>query len=335
MCSSKLVSSAAPDMKAAKPIACLSLDVDNLWSYLKIYGDPHWKNYPSYLDRFIPFVLGILADLNLKITFFVVGLDAAQDENRQVLRQICHDGHEVGNHSYHHESWLQRYSKEELADEILQADAEIRDVTGQQPLGFRGPGFSWSAALMEVLSANRYRYDASILPTFIGPLARAYYFRTSTLSGTEKDRRKELFGKFSHGFLPAKPFQWCFSSADKLLEIPVTTIPWIKTPFHLSYLIYLGRISKILMLAYLQAAITLCRICKTSPSFLLHPLDLMGGDQVPELSFFPGMDLDGSRKLQLVHLIFAKLTRYFEFFPMGIYAEKMNAKQSLPVKNLR
>ena len=29
----------------------------------------------------------------------------------------------------------------------------------------------------------------------------------------------------------------------------------------------------------------------TEPSFLLHPLDVIGGEQAPELKFFPGMDV--------------------------------------------
>jgi len=53
------------------------------------------------------------------------------------------------------------------------------------------------------------------------------------------------------------------------------------------------------MLAYLRTALGLCRATGTEPSFLLHPLDLLGGDQVRELSFFPGMDLTGREKLRI------------------------------------
>lgn len=31
--------------------ASISLDLDNLWSYLKIHGDDGWRSFPSYLDR--------------------------------------------------------------------------------------------------------------------------------------------------------------------------------------------------------------------------------------------------------------------------------------------
>ena len=89
----------SPDNK--KPLASISLDLDNQWSYMKIHGDEGWEKYPSYFDIFIPHVLDILDELNLKITFFIVGKDAENDANRKYLKMITQRGHEVGNHSYH------------------------------------------------------------------------------------------------------------------------------------------------------------------------------------------------------------------------------------------
>ena len=37
-----------------KPAASISLDLDNLWSYLKTQGAPGWESYPSYLDQVVP-----------------------------------------------------------------------------------------------------------------------------------------------------------------------------------------------------------------------------------------------------------------------------------------
>ena len=191
-----------------KSIASISLDLDNQWSYMKIHGDEGWDKYPSYFDIFIPHILNVLDELDLKITFFIVGKDTESEENRKYLRMITERGHEVGNHSYHHESWLQTYSYEEIQQEIVSAENAILDATGQKPIGFRGPGFSWSKDLLKVLERQGYKYDASTLPTFLGPLARAYYFAKSDLSKEEKRARKELFGKFSEGFRKLKPYKW-------------------------------------------------------------------------------------------------------------------------------
>jgi peptidoglycan/xylan/chitin deacetylase (PgdA/CDA1 family) len=63
------------------PLADLSLDLDNKWSYLKTRGDESWITHPSYLDLVVPFFLSILKKHQLKITVFVVGQDAVIDTN--------------------------------------------------------------------------------------------------------------------------------------------------------------------------------------------------------------------------------------------------------------
>jgi peptidoglycan-N-acetylglucosamine deacetylase len=97
---------------------------------MKIHGDEGWDKYPSYFDIFIPHILKVLDDLNLKITFFIVGKDTEKEENRKYLKMITDKGHEVGNHSYHHESWLQTYSFEKIEKEIINAENAIFDATG-------------------------------------------------------------------------------------------------------------------------------------------------------------------------------------------------------------
>ncbi len=319
-------------MNNDKPLASLSLDLDNKWSYLKTHGDAGWKTFPTYLDVFIPSVLRALERLKLKITFFVVGQDAALEKNAAFLQALTAAGHEVGNHSFHHEPWLQLYSKAEITRELLTTEEHIARVTGQKPVGFRGPGFSWSPELFEVLSENGYLYDASTLPTFLGPLARAYYFRTAKLTAAEKRQRRELFGEFRDGLRPVQPYYWQLAGGKKLLEIPVTTIPVFKVPFHLSYLLYLSRVSDRLLSFYLQTALHLCRITRTEPSFLLHPLDLLGGDQAPDLAFFPGMDLSGARKLELFERVLNMLALHFKPVSMSEHASALCSRARINVR---
>ncbi len=308
------------DSKKEKPCCSLSLDLDNQWSYMKIHGDAGWQSFPSYLDIFVPHILEILDALRLKITFFVVGQDAALSSNRPFLRSIVEHGHEIGNHSFHHESWLHLYSRSEIEKEVAQAEEHIINATGQRPLGFRGPGFTWSRDLLEVLSERGYLYDASTLPTYIGPLARKYYFCKSKLSREEKKERKELFGKFRDGMRPNKPYFWETGRNKVLLEIPVTTMPILKIPFHLSYLIYLSRISEQLMKHYLHSALALCRSNRIEPSFLLHPLDLISSDKIPQLAFFPGMDISSHEKVKLCITVLNSIAVKFFPVPMSAFA---------------
>jgi peptidoglycan-N-acetylglucosamine deacetylase len=239
---------------------------------------------------------------------------------------ITEHGHEVGNHSFNHESWLQSYSRDEIEKEITLAENAIIEATGQKPIGFRGPGFSWSYDLLEVLAEKAYVYDASTLPTFIGPLARMYYFWKSDLSKEEKKDRKELFGSFSLGFKKLKPYYHKMESGKQLLEIPVTTIPIVKVPFHLSYLLYISGISMFLMRVYLGFAILMCRLTRTRPSFLLHPLDIIGGDQVKELAFFPGMNISSERKVKVFKIVLKSLAKHYNLSYMSEQAKCVSKK---------
>jgi len=320
-------------MTRKKPIAGISLDLDNQWSYMKIHGDEGWDQYPSYFDIFIPHILKVLDELNLKITFFIVGKDTEKEENRKYLKMITDHGHEVGNHSYHHESWLQTYSFEKIEKEIINAENAIFDATGHRPTGFRGPGFSWSVDLLKVLQSRGYLYDASTLPTYLGPLARAYYFAKSDLSKEEKKSRKELFGKFSEGFRTLKPYKWDLGDSKTIVELPVTTMPVVKFPFHLSYLIYLSNISMGLMKFYLWLALKMCKITNTPISFLLHPLDLVGGDQITQLAFFPGMNVDSTRKVKVFKMVIETIQKSYELQNMSVYFQSLirNPRIKIPV----
>ncbi len=316
-----------------KLLASISLDLDDQWSYMKVHGDDGWEEFPSYLDIVIPIFLDVFDRLDIKITFFVVGQDAAIERNHKVLRSIIERGHEIGNHSFHHESWLKTYSKEKIEEEIRIAEEAIKNATGVTTNMFRGPGFSWSNDLLEVLQKRNYLFDASILPTYISPLMRKYYFAKSKLTKEQKESRKELFGSYKEGFYPLKPYKWKLGNGKKLLEIPVTTMPVFKIPFHQSYLLYISGYSKTLMKLYLWFSIMMCRITKTPPSYLLHPLDLIGGDDVPQLAFFPGMNIKSEKKLEVFETAMKMLKKHFEVLPMAEFSKHFNdAKKEIEPK---
>ena len=317
-----------------KPLASLSLDLDDQWSYMKTHGDAGWESFPSYLDLLVPRVLDFLAARGLRITFFIVGQDAALEKNRAALAAIAAAGHEVGNHSFHHLPWLHLYAEEEIERELAQAEEAIAAATGQLPRGFRGPGFSLSAATLAVLSRRGYRYDASTLPTFLGPLARLYYLMTARLSAEEKRRRKRLFGTFGEGLRPLAPYRWRLGER-KLLEIPVTTMPVLRTPIHLSYLLYLGQYSPGVARRYFQAALALCRSGKIGPSILLHPLDFLGGDDIDALRFFPAMRRPSGDKVRQVSDHLAQLGGSFRVVTMGEHAAALEGEADLPERAAR
>jgi peptidoglycan/xylan/chitin deacetylase (PgdA/CDA1 family) len=305
-----------------KPIASLSLDLDNKWSYMKTHGDAGWESFPSYLDTVVPRVTKFLKERDLNITFFIVGQDAALEKNAGALHELSAAGHEIGNHSFNHEPWLHLYSEAEIVSEFSRTEDALEKVTGQRPTGFRGPGYSLSPTVLKVLAERDYFYDCSTLPTYIGPLARAYYFFASKdLTAAEKEKRKQLFGKFSDGFQPLKPYIRQIGERS-LVEIPVTTMPIAKTPIHASYVIYLSTFSPALAKTYWMTALNMCRATGTQPSLLLHPLDFMSGEDAPELKFFPAMNLPLEKKLEFVSWILATMGSKFEIVNMREHAER-------------
>ncbi len=313
-----------------KPLASLSLDLDNQWSYMKTHGDPGWESLPSYLDIVVPRVLQLLKEESLTITFFIVGLDAAQPASQPILKTIADAGHEIGNHSFKHEPWLHLYSEMELEQEMIQAETSIRQATGQQPKGFRGPGFSFSPRLLELLAQRGYLYDASTFPTFLGPLARMYYFAKSSLSSEQSSQRKALFGSAKEGFRPIKPYRWQTASGP-LTEIPVTTMPLARIPIHLSYVLYLATFSRALALFYWKLALTMCRLTGTQPSLLLHPLDFLGKEDCPELAFFPAMQGPSAPKLAVARAVIKSYARQFEIVPLRKHAQSLTSAPPMPL----
>ena len=298
----------------------LSLDLDNKWSYLKTHGSDGWKDFPSYLDVAVPRILDFLRERDLRITFFIVGQDAALDKNRDALVQIREAGHEIASHSFNHEPWLHLYDEAQLSEELEKAEDAIEKATGVRVKGFRGPGFSLSEGTLRVLHRRGYDYDATAFPNVLNPLARAYFFANSNLSDEEKERRKALFGSFSDAFRPVKPYRWRLEDGH-LLELPVTTMPVFKTPIHFSYLIYLASFSAAAARMYARVAIGMCRLTSTEPSLLLHPLDFLGVEDGTGLDFFPAMKMPVAQKLDLMDGFFSLLLSRFRPCPIGEYLD--------------
>lgn len=315
--------------------AGLSIDLDDLWSYQMIHGDAGWDRYDTYLPLVVPRVLEFFTDRELTTTWFIVGRDAARPEAPDLLGPISSAGHEVGNHSFGHEPWLHRHHRDDITRDIGSAHESIAAATGVDPQGFRGPGYAVSSEIIEVLLAAGYRYDASSLPTWIGPLARAYYFRSTDLADEERALRAELFGRWRDGIRSLRPHIYR-GNGTQLLEAPVTTLPLVRIPFHFSYLLYLSGRSRRVASRYLAVALRLCHLRGIGPALLFHPLDFVDGTEVPELAFFPGMDVAAADKLELLHGFVEQIAAVFDIVPMGDYVAAVEPEaRSKPVSASR
>ncbi len=279
---------------------------------------PPGKSLPTYLPIVVPRILAMLAAHDLQLTFFLVGQDAARPDHRDTFAQIAEAGHEIGNHSFLHEPWLKRYERDKVKADLEQAHDAIALATGREPKGFRGPGFSLSTTVLEELRRLDYLYDATVFANILNPVGRAYYFLRSNLTPEEKRQRRELFGTFRGALRPNVPFHWDLPDGQ-LFEVPVTTMPGLRIPFHFSYLLFLAGRSETAAMSYLRAALWLCRRRGVAPSLLLHPLDFLGREDAPELSFFPGMRMPFGQKLELTEKFLVELARHYRLLPIEAY----------------
>ena len=245
-------------------------------------------------------MLDLLGKLDLPLTMFVVGRDLANDCDVHAIDSFKQLGSiEFANHSMNHLPWMHTLSDDEIHDEIAGTHDAIVSKLGAVPCGFRGPGFSCPDEVLRVLCKLEYTYDASIFPTSMAPVARAVFLARTKLEGEQREKAKKLYGGFSAMRNPNRPFARPIDG-DTLWEIPVTVMPFLRTPIHFSYFTFLAGFSTFVAKRYLSSAFRLCRLTGTSPSLLLHPPDFLGREDDSDMAYFPGMKLSRKEKLDLV-----------------------------------
>ena len=87
-----------------------------------------------------------------------------------------------------------------------------------------------------------------------------------------------------------------------------------------------------LMKLYLNTTIRMCKITNTPISFLLHPLDLIGGDQITQLAFFPGMNVSSGKKVKVFKSVIGLLQKNYEVMNMSKHWEDMEENRKMVLK---
>jgi peptidoglycan/xylan/chitin deacetylase (PgdA/CDA1 family) len=106
---------------------------------------PHPKKTPEILD--------ILKQNSIPATFFVVGENAA--ENEEIVERIYREGHEIGNHTLTHK-YLHDASIGVVEREIDLCDHVIFNHSEYNSIVFRPPGGLYDADLTTVCSKRGY-----------------------------------------------------------------------------------------------------------------------------------------------------------------------------------
>lgn len=146
----------------------LTVDVEEYFhasAFAELVPREAWDLQPSRVEQSTRRVLELLAEFDLRGTFFVLGWVARRCPS--LVREILEAGHDLGCHSYAHRL-IYRLSPKEFRDDTRQALAAIEDATGAAVHAYRAPAFSItnrSLWAFEILLELGFTLDSSIFPT--------------------------------------------------------------------------------------------------------------------------------------------------------------------------
>ena len=153
----------ASDARGRRPeTLLLSVDFED-WHQLvrRRVGVASWEQPGPALGRQTETLLGLLDELGVRATFFILGMAARSHPD--LVAAVAARGHEIGCHGDAHVP-VHAQSPREFAADLRAARATIEELTGRPPTGYRAPAFSitrdcpWA---YEVLADEGFAYDAS------------------------------------------------------------------------------------------------------------------------------------------------------------------------------
>lgn len=105
-------------------------------------------------NEYIPPLLKVFKDNDVKVTFFVEGRWA--EKNPELLKLIAGQGHEIGNHGYSHAHHAQ-LSLEQNINEIKDAEKVLQKITGHKPVLFAPPYGEFSELTVKAAETLNYK----------------------------------------------------------------------------------------------------------------------------------------------------------------------------------
>lgn len=294
----------------------ISVDCDTIRDYLSVYhlnhasAEPGQKTVDAVYQKGIPRFLELFARHGIKATFFIIGKDLENEYHLQIARRIIQEGHEIGNHTFNHPPQFRRFSVSEKRKEIEQTDRLVQDLLGVKMVGFRAPGYEIDETILKILAENGYRYDCSVLPSFIFPLVKMMVYLKSRQARKTKRFFSLLldFGPWAlaprQPYLPDEDALWKEMSVEpgkrngypKVLEIPITVVPGVNLPFYGTLLLSAG-------MPYYRFAFSLIKRGTRVLSFEYHAVELVSllEDGVdPRLKVHPGLGLALRQKQSMI-----------------------------------
>jgi len=191
----------------------VTIDIEDWYHLSPITGTPtskfkdvehffsEWNSRYDYLSEPTKRVLGLLDELKIKATFFIVA-DVVENYHG-LVEQIAKEGHEIACHGLHHACKIHPKTKEplmsieEFKERTLKAKKILEDASGQEVIGYRAPNAYVAGWMLDSLEELGFKYDSSVsVNSFYsktdshlrGVNTRPYYPRMGRLEPGNKNR---------------------------------------------------------------------------------------------------------------------------------------------------
>jgi polysaccharide deacetylase family protein (PEP-CTERM system associated) len=146
---------------------CLTIDVEEWFHVCQNegpLGSAHWDALPSRVVETTTDLLTLLADCQIRATFFVLGWVASRHPS--LVQRIVDAGHEVASHGHMHQL-VYELTSAQFATDLATARDALRAAGAPEVRGYRAPSWSInrrSLWALDELSAAGFSFDSSMAP---------------------------------------------------------------------------------------------------------------------------------------------------------------------------
>lgn len=285
--------------EVGRPVACIHVDLDGLWAMGMSFGMQFAADPDPILQSGVGHFLELFARHRVTATFFLTGRDARLRSNAPLIAEILGAGHEIANHSMSHRPNFTGLARREIEADIDESTKAVEEATGVKCLGFRTPTYNVDGFILRLLQERGYLYDSSLLPTFVGPALG--------LANRLSRGGSLVYGRAVHAAAPLSPYHpdeqapWRRGSMG-IVEVPISTMPLLRLPFHCSYVLQGG--TWLFRLGFL-----LTRLLHRPLVYLFHAREMAEaeGDWTARLPF---RDLPLAKRKAVLEAILGRITAH-------------------------
>ncbi len=148
-------------------INAFTVDVEDYYhveAFSRHIDRSEWSSYASHVAANTDVILELLAEQDVKGTFFILGCVA--ERHPEIVRSIAAQKHEIACHGYSHKL-IYKQTQDEFRNETVKAKAILEDIAQTPVNGYRAATYSitkQSLWALDILLDAGFIYDSSIFP---------------------------------------------------------------------------------------------------------------------------------------------------------------------------